>query len=172
MFRVLNRKSMMVVAAAAVLGATAPMLADGPWFGVRLGGPDRDRWQTRRPQARPPVVVHPPRAPHSPHSHRPVEEAPCELTMTAYQAGDTVILIARGTNRAAGFVTSLLACASHAGTPEVTLSNSAPAHCGAEVHTAFEVSGSFRSHRAIHTLDVHVAGVCHHVHVCQVGRMS
>lgn len=171
MFRTTNRHALL--AALAVLGASSPMLGDEPWF--KRGdwrGDRRDkgvhRVEPRRVPRTPVVVIG--RTPVVHEVRR--DEAPCSVSFTAYQAGETVILIARGSNPHAGYATSLSACTFHGGGAHVTLCNVAPAHCGAAVVTPFEVSGSFRSRECLRTIEVQVAGMCHHVSVIQVGAIG
>jgi hypothetical protein len=171
MFRARTHRSVLAFALV-MAGAAGPAAADDSWLQIILGSSrhrDHDRGR---------VVVGRPRVEHRrPEPERrpvwkPVEEAPCELGFTAYQAGDTVIVVAKGVNRVSGFATSLSACDARGRTPELILRNTAPQHCGAACRTAFEVTGSFQSCDRIHCLTVKVAGRDHQVAVTQVGRVS
>jgi len=179
MFLAKNRSSL-IAATLVALAAATPAFAAQPWFSFRLGDrPDRpvrssgpDRYHRPQPAVCPPPVVVYGHPQHRPIEYRAVEEAPCDLSFTAYQAGDTIILIARGTNRAAGYCTALTACDTRGSQPVVTLRNTSPNSCTAQVMTPFEVSGSFRAYGCVQTIEVRVAGACHRVCVTQVGRLS
>jgi hypothetical protein len=168
MFRV--RTSVSVLASAlAVVGAASPVLAQDSWFRIVLGGGHREH--DRRP-----VVISRPR--HDGTICRPepvckpIEEFPCDLSFTAYQAGDTVILVARGSNRAAGFCTSLSASEGWGRSHEIVLHNVAPVQCGGQYRSTFEVNGSFTSCERLQCLKVRIADQCREVPVTQVGRIS
>src|SRR5262245_61014160 len=103
MFR--TRRSLLTAASLALIGAAAPIASAEPWFRISFGdgwGRPRNRHVVRQPPACPPPVIVTP-----PVVVRRVEVVPCDLRFTAYQTGDTVIVIVNGTNTSGGFETCL-----------------------------------------------------------------
>jgi hypothetical protein len=169
-------KHLPALATLAVLGAASPLMAADSWFSIWFGNHDghesRDRHESRppviirEPQRRPVVVIPPPVV------VRPLEELPCDLSFTAYQSGETVIFVARGGNRAAGFLTSLSLCDTRGREPEVTLHNTAPAYCPQGGATRFEITGSFCVHGTVSCMTVVAAGQKFVVPVTQAARIG
>lgn len=147
-----------------VLGAAGPLSADNPWF---WSGPARGRGGVKIVIG-PPRPAHPPRPARPPQVCEPVDEAPCQLEVSAYQTRDTVIVVASGANKAGGYVTTFSACDTRGRTPSLTLRNTPPAHCGTQVITPFDVTGSFRSRQRVHHITVSIAGQTRTVRVTQV----
>lgn len=165
----LRRRLALLAAPAAVLGLVAPALAGGAdprWDGRserQVGGIRIVLGGGTRPIGRPAPVC------------RPVirEVMPCDLSVTAYQSGDTVIVVATGTNRSGGFTTTLAICGARSATPEVLLGNSIRTdRCATQAITPFNVQGSFRTRHRLCTLRVKVAGECLTIPVTQVACLS
>jgi hypothetical protein len=174
----LRRRLALLAAPAAVLGLVAPALAGGAdprWDGrsdrqgggirIVLGGGSLAIGRSApacRPVTPPPI-------------RRPVirEVMPCDLSVTAYQSGDTVIVVATGTNRSGGFTTTLAICGARSASPEVLLGNSIRTdQCATQAVTPFNVQASFRTRHRLCTLKVKVAGECLTVPVTQVACLS
>lgn len=161
-----------------LLSVALPMMAAGADDECRSSGrgrwPDRDRngysWQI--------VIGDPyrrgPRHDDFPRPHRePRDEMPCELSLQAFQAGDQVILIAKGENHSRGFTTCLKACDLDDRRPEIVLVNTPPRdRCDTDGRECFEVKGSFRSHCEVREIEVKIAGECKRVSVCQIARIG
>lgn len=109
-----------------------------------------------------PVVVRPAAAPVC------REVMPCDLKLSAYQSGNTVIVIASGSNHTGGFRTTLTATDVHDGTPELVLCNLAPSGCATQCITTFESRASFETCHRLRCVKVRVAGQCLDVPVAQV----
>jgi hypothetical protein len=165
MLRTTKRRTI-IASALGVLGAASPMFAAEPWFRISWGHSDarRERVVIREPRRE--------RWPEVRHEAPRVEEIPCDLRLSAYQTKDTVVVVARGTNRAAGYATALSSCGVRGRAPELVLHNLAPQSCGAQVQTAFEVTGSFTSCERVACLKVIVAGKTYDVGVTQVCPLS
>jgi len=161
MFRSATSRLSSVVLAAGMVCLAAPMMGAGPELktetrGIRFDPPGFGKIKVRfgTPQRRPEVRR---------HDHA----APCELELSAFQSGDTVIVVANGANRESGYVTRFEACDLHDRTPEVHLRNDrGHGHC-AQVITKFEATGSFTSRRQISCIKVHVGNQCYDVRVVQ-----
>lgn len=92
---------------------------------------------------------------------------PCDLELSAFQSGNTVILVAKGANRESGYTTRFEACDLSDRTPEVHLHNHrGHGHC-AQVLTRFEATGSFTSRRQISCIKVRIGNDCREVRVVQ-----
>ncbi len=167
------------ILSAGLLSVALPMIAAGPGDDHRYGrgrGNDRDRdrngfsWQivVGDPYRRGPRVDDFPR-----HHREPRDEMPCELDLQAFQAGDQVILIAKGENHGRGYTTCLKACDIDGRTPEVFLVNTPPRdRCDDGGRDRFEVKGSFRVHCEVREIEVKIAGECKRVSVCQIARIG
>jgi hypothetical protein len=172
------RRIALLAAPAAVLGLVAPVLAGG-WAGLdprwsgrndRQGGGIRIVLGTgplpigrTTPACRPTPV------------RKPIvrEVMPCDLSVTAYQSGGTVIVVAAGTNRTGGFTTTLAICGVRSGAPEVILSNSIRTdQCATQAITPFNVHGSFTTRHRLCSLKVKVAGECLTIPVTQVACLQ
>jgi hypothetical protein len=164
----MNRATLARTAALALIGACAPLASAEPWFSFHWGTWDHGR----RPVVvqRVPVVRHEPV--FVPVRHQRVEVLPCDLRFAAYQSRDTVIITATGANRAAGFCTSLTACDMNGATPAITLLNSSPDECGAQVITPFSLTASIHSHRTLRCITIRAAGQCFEVPVTQAQCLS
>ncbi|MDP1662892.1 MAG: hypothetical protein Q8L55_13335 [Phycisphaerales bacterium] len=92
------------------------------------------------------------------------EVAPRTLEIQAYQAGDTVIILARGENTTSGFVTSLEHDnrwgSRYDGTARVVLHNYGPIYTSprAQVCSPFAVSGGFETREHLTEINVWIAG--------------
>jgi hypothetical protein len=159
MFRSRFSRLSSVVLAAGMVGLAAPLMGAGPEVkigGIRIEPPSFGRLKVRfgTPQRRPEIRK---------HDHA----APCELELSAFQSGNTVIVVAKGANRESGYITRFEACDLNDRTPEVHLINQrGHGHC-AQMITRFEATGSFTSRRQISCLKVHVGNQCHEVRVVQ-----
>ena len=162
----MNRTTLVRSAALALIGVCAPLASAEPWFRISFGDHGRGRPG--------PVVIHRPEIHRGPVvRYERCEVLPCDLRFTAYQAGDTVIIVATGTNRTAGFTTSFGRVDSDHRGATLTLCNlSAQDSCAAEVLTGFSVSGSFHARQALRCVSVRVAGQCFEVPVTQTQCLS
>lgn len=135
-------------------------------------GRDRDSWRRRdrsnfdfdfdvnfrhgspAPSYPPPVVITGPR-----------DVRPYDVSFTAIQAGQTIILTAQGRNTSGGFTTSLDLAGFAEGKPVVRLLNYAPRHteCGTSAITPFAVSGYVNSCEPVCSITVMVG--CEEVRV-------
>lgn len=95
------------------------------------------------------------------------EVLPGDLRLTAYQSGDTVIVVATGTNRSTGFNTAFVGQDVHDRSPELRLMNTSRGEPCAQVLTAFEVSASFHTRHRVECIRVIVAGRAFDVHAVQ-----
>ncbi len=163
----MNRTTLVRSAALALIGACAPLASAEPWWSFHFGN-DHGR--------RAPVIVQRPvivreRPVFVPA--RRIEVLPADLHFSAYQAGDTVIVIAAGANRSSGFTTSFSAADVGAGTPALTLCNSAlDSDCATQCPTPFSTSASFHARHAVRCISVRVAGQCYEVPVTQTQCLS
>ncbi len=161
MFRSATSRLSSVVLAAGLMGLAAPLMGAGPELkietrGIRFDPPSFGKLKIRfgTPQRRPEVRR---------HDHT----APCELELSAFQSGNTVIVVARGANRESGYVTRFEACDLNDRTPEVHLVNErGHGHC-AQVITRFEATASFTSRRQITCLKVRIGHDVREVRVVQ-----
>ncbi len=171
---VFSMKSASILLASAVTVGAVGMIAAGPDAkDKRWRGPDRDRGvignitislgrddDRRRPFPPPPAICPP----------APCEAAPLSLDLDAYQAGDTIVLVAKGQNPTPGFATSLERTRRF-GEQIITLRNLAPVQ-GPHGHgfvtqclTGFEVAGSFNTPGCVNQITVFVAGTPYTVQV-------
>ena len=161
----MNRTTLVRSAALALIGVCAPLASAEPWFRFHFGS------GRGRPS---PVVIHRTEAHRWPAPrYERCEVLPCDLHFSAYQAGDTVIIVATGTNNTAGFSTSFgHAETDHRGATLTLCNLSAQDDCAARVPTAFSVSGSFHARQTLRCVSVRVAGQCFEVPVTQTQCLS
>lgn len=169
-----RRHSTLTAASIALIGAAAPMASAEPWFHISFGNWGSHPRVIRQPACPPPVVVARPPVVvvRQPVVVRRVEVVPCDLRFTAYQARDTVIVIANGTDTTGGFETCLSSRTGRDFSTTVVLTNTSPAQCATQCVTPFEVSGSFRVRGCVRTVEVRVADRCLQVPVTQVQSLS
>ena len=167
----MNRNTLNRSAALALIGACAPLASADPWLRFQFGNDHSRREQVH---IRGPVVCREPQRPvFVPVRIQRVEVLPCDLQFSAYQSRDTVIIIASGTNRSAGFATSFGAIESGSWAPALTLCNLSPdSECAAQVVTPFSISASFHAHSALRCISVRIAGQCIEVPVTQTRCLS
>ena len=103
---------------------------------------------------------------------RRVQVVPCDVRFTAYQTGDTVIVIVNGTNTSGGFETCLTTETHRDFTTSVVLRNLSPAQCATQCVTPFEVSGSFRVRGCVRSVEVRIADRCFQVPVTEIRQIS
>jgi hypothetical protein len=154
------RSTLVRNAALALIGISAPLASAEPWYRFDWGHGRRDRDRVvvvRQPE----VVVVPERR------IQRVEVLPCDLRFSAYQAGDTVIVNATGTNRGGGFSTDFSRLAGDHWGSTLTLCNLSPADRCAEVITPFSVSASFHAKPGLRCLTVRAAGQSFEVPITQ-----
>jgi len=153
------RRIALVAAPLAVLGAVVPTAAAA----------DRDGWWGRSHNSRPALVIHAeigrPRVVIS----RPVfvDEVPAGLNMSAYQSQDRVIVIINGTNRAAGFRTSLIGAGN-----AFELHNLAPEDGCRGPASSFTITGSIYSHQDLRQVCVRIGDRSFDVPVTCVPSLS
>jgi hypothetical protein len=102
------------------------------------------------------------------HGHRDecIEVIPQCLELTAFQAGDTVLLFAKGENRSGGFTTRL---EREGRGDRLKLINTSPrGRFVTQRLTPFQLSGSFQVRGCLTEITVCVAGQNRCVKVCQV----
>lgn len=87
------------------------------------------------------------------------EVEPYELNLTAFQAGDQVVIFAKGSHRTGGVSVSLER-APFQGRPRVTLRHYAPGpdRCGTQAITPFEVIGSLTVRGRVSSVGIVVCG--------------
>jgi hypothetical protein len=97
---------------------------------------------------------------------------PADLQYAAYQSQDRVIIVISGTNRAAGYSTSLTAIGGSEWTPTLVLRNTAATGYCAEVCTPFSLSAAICSPRALTCVRLQVAGHIYEIPVTAVPSIS
>ncbi|MFT3683836.1 MAG: hypothetical protein QM783_02730 [Phycisphaerales bacterium] len=184
----------LTLSALGLLAASGVMAAAGPDnnkrndLSVRVEIGDRDHgWHGRPGWGRPPrpVVIAPPVvvAPAPVIVTRPVivapapviaEVSPRTLDVQAFQAGDTVMILARGENITSGFTTSLERESDwrRDGMTRVTLHNVGPINCAAQVCTPFAISGGFETRERLSELHLNIAGEDRCIQVQQIARIN
>ena len=115
-FRSTFTRSRLALAGAtlASVGAAVPMMGAGPWDWRRHGREIEVRIEPRRDvrvEVRPQVC------------YAPIEVAPCDANISAYQSRGTIMIFATGSNRTGGFCTSIRALDTCEQTPRLRLSN-------------------------------------------------
>src|SRR5262249_6403762 len=139
------RRIALVAAPLAILGAVVPTAAAA----------DRDGWWWRSRRERPTVVIHAdigvPVVVGRCERRVVCDEVPAGLQMSAYQSRERVIVIINGTNRAAGFRTSLTAAG-----PALVLHNTAPEDGCREGACSFTITGSICSPRELRQVCVRI----------------
>lgn len=112
---------------------------------------------------RPPAVV------GRPIEYRPVyaDVTPADLRVTAYQSGETVILVVSGVNHQAGYTTFLSAGDLRGSRPDVVLTNRPGGDFCATAVTPFSITRSFRACERISAVMLHIGGQCFAVPVVQ-----
>jgi hypothetical protein len=135
------RRIALVAAPLAVFGAavTTASAADHGWWGRSRG----------------PTVVINTRIPAPRVIERRVErvdEVPAALQMNAYQSKDRIVVIISGTNRGAGFSTSLSQSGYRDGAPMLQLCNMAPADGCRDGAVSFTMTAGVHSDRELRSL--------------------
>ncbi len=158
----MNRTTLVRSAALALIGVCAPLASAEPWFRFSFD----NGWHRGRAK----VVVREPevcRVPERPRYVR-TEVLPCDLHFSAYQAGETVVVVATGTNRTAGFSTTFGSIGISQWSPVLALCNlSAESDCVPQCPTPFSVSASFHARRDLRCFSIRVAGQVFEVPVTQ-----
>lgn len=153
------------------------------WRERRGWGRDRDRDRVDvdfnfgwRPPARPivieqPVAACPPPAPVVIHGPRDVR--PHEVSFTAVQAGDVIIITAIGQNTTGGFTTSLSFAGYDEGKPVAQMFNYAPRRSDfvAQCFTPFKVSGFVKSCEPVCSVKIRIGRDLVCVPVEQIGSL-
>jgi hypothetical protein len=136
------RRILLVAAPLAVLGAavSTASAADHGWW--RWGRGPTVVINARIPA--PPVVVE--------RRVVRVDEVPAGLQMNAYQSKDRIVVIISGTNRGAGFSTSLTQSGYRDGAPVLQLCNMAPADGCREGACSFTMTAGVHSDRELRSL--------------------
>jgi len=153
-----------LILAAGFIGLAAPQMGAGPEVkrqaaGLSFHPPGFGKIQVRFGDRRRPEVV---------HVHN---VAPCELDLSAFQSGSTVIVVANGANHESGYITRFEACDVNDRTPEITLMNTRGRDACAQVLTRFETTGSFNSRRQLSCIQVRVGDRVQEVRVVQAPRL-
>ncbi|MBX3377618.1 MAG: hypothetical protein KF678_11525 [Phycisphaeraceae bacterium] len=169
MFRIASTRTSRLGLVAGILGFAAPLMAAGPEIKVNFG----------RVTVQPPTFAHvqvrfgsPKRPDLGRHQHRrPETVIPCDLQLSAYQSGDRVIVVARGSNTSSGFITRFEACDTSGLRPEVHLVNVRGDGCYAQVMTPFDVSATVQSCRPLSCIRVRIGHQVHDVRVIQSRRL-
>ena len=132
----------------AAVGAAAPLMGAGPWDWRR--GPHGREIEVRieprrevRVEVRPQVVA-----------IAPIEVAPCDVNLTAYQSGSTIMIFATGTNLTGGYGTALRALNTRGQIPTIRLSNIAPCGYSTQCITPFSTKAALHIDRCVSKIDV------------------
>lgn len=115
-----------------------------------------------------PTPVAPPPAP----AVSPLDVLPKELTVSAYRAGDTIMVVVRGVNPAGAFSTALTAGNLHGESPEVVLRNTPVPGGVAGGETEFHVTIAIHLERAVSAVTVRVADKAYRVQIVDVPSLS
>lgn len=157
------RRFALVAAPLAILGAAVPAAdaadRDGWWWG-RGRHEERTSVGVHVDIGIPVVIAHP--APRVIY-----DEVPAGLGFTAYQSRDRVIVLINGTNRAAGFRTSLSAAGD-----ALVLHNLVPDDGCRGGPSAFTISGSICSPRELHQVCVRIGDRSFEVPVTCIPTLS
>jgi hypothetical protein len=96
---------------------------------------------------------------------------PSDLRYAAYQSQDRIIVIISGTNRAAGFTTTLTAVEGHEWSPTLVMRNMAPSYeCAGSA--AFSLNAAICSKRALGCVRLKIADQVFEVPVTAVPSLS
>lgn len=167
MFRHFSSRSIRVGLVAGLVGLAVPLMGAGPEVtigGIAFDPPGFGKFKVRIGSPRRPDNRHYEPRPQPRRDHFAM---PCELDLSAFQSGNTVIVVANGANHESGYITHFEACELSGGTPEVHLHNHRNSdHC-AHVLTRFEATGSFTSRRQISCIKVRLGDQCREVRVIQ-----
>lgn len=128
---------------------------------IRIGTPPvivRERVVVSRPA---PVVI-----------SQPCDVMPENLSVTAYQTQDRVIVLITGSNRSAGYTTCLTEVDTSCEIPTLTMRNTAPTRSSAHCMTGFNLNAAVRSRETLCTIRLLVAGQTVEVPVTQVPSLS
>jgi hypothetical protein len=143
--RLLTPSRMAILGAPVMLaGLAAPMMGAGPWDW---------HWGKHEPRRVEVVVATPPPV----VIVQPVDVAPCDLRITAYQARDTVMVMVNGSNATGGFTTSLAAIDTRDHCPELVLHNVRGGGFCTQAITPISLNAAFRSHGDVPSVKVRVA---------------
>ena len=128
------------------------MMGAGPWdwhsrshdteIEIRVE-PRREIRVEVRPERRPQVLA-----------IAPVEVAPYDLRITAFQSRSTVLIFASGSNRTGGFCTALRSLDHPKSGPRIQLSNVAPILCETQAITPFSINAALHVPRTVSKIDV------------------
>lgn len=160
----------------AMVATAAPLMGAGPedWRIDWSFGRDRDRDRDRgrdhdRGRGRDTIVIRPSFPAPRPHL---AEVLPANLSITAFQYRDTIMIHASGENRSGGFTTSLSAIDTRCAEPILYLTNIGPASHGFSTQACipFTINGAIRVDREVRCISVRIAGQSVHVPVtCVAG---
>lgn len=167
MFRIASSRTSRLGLVAGILGFAAPLMAAGPEIKVNFGRVTVQPSTLGHVQIRLGSSKRPDFGRHRRHE----AVIPCDLQLSAYQSGDRVIVIARGTNTSSGFITRFEACDQYGGHPEVHLVNVRGDGCYAQVMTPFDISATVQSCRPVSCIRVRIGHQVHDVRVIQSRRL-
>lgn len=100
------------------------------------------------------------------------DTAPCEISFSAYQCRDTVIVAINGANNRAGFSTTVTCADASCWTPTLTLRNVGPRDCSCDVRSSFSLTTSLRVTRCVSSVNVVVAGRTYSVPVTEASPVG
>lgn len=171
-------RSKLALSAFALFAACGVMAAAGPEDMNKRGGDEK--WSVRVNIGDSPWHRHErPRPVYGPVCVAPpviTEASPRTLELQAFQAGETVVVMARGENGTAGFSTGLESERDwrNDGVARVVLHNVGPVYSTptAQVCVPFSVSGSFQSCERLSEVRVWVGGQERCVAVAQIDQMA
>lgn len=127
-------------------------------------GPAHRGYRPRPGVVLPPVVVQRPVVIERPVIVAPapvmIDASPRTLDVQAFQAGGTVMILARGENTTAGFTPSLerQPDTRRDGVTRVTLHNIGPSYASAQACVPFAISGGFETPEQLNELRICIAG--------------
>ncbi len=150
----------------AAVGAAAPLMGAGPWDWQR--GPHGREIEVRIEPRREVRIEYRPQV----LAIAPIEVAPCDVNITAYQSHGTIMVFATGTNRTGGFGTALRALDCRDASPRIQLSNVAPCGYTTQCLTPFSINAALHIDRCVSTIEVVSGGRVICVPVQQVAGIS
>lgn len=102
----------------------------------------------------------------------PSDTIPNDLAMSAYRAGDTVVIAITGTNPSLGYNTTLALRDARETSPTLTLRNSAPTARTVSVPSPFTVNAAVKAEKSVSIISLWVGDQFYQVPITEVTPMS